>query len=465
MDGLFRNEAVKAQQPQWLGSTRLALPVSHRVWGILAALTTVTMVGWLFLGHYTRREHVVGRLVPNAGLIHVTARIAGTVAELSAAEGSSVRAGQVLVTVTGDRSSKAMGRTGAVVAAKLRDQQAQLRAMLKDARTQSDVEAAGLRQHIASLIAQMDQLDRQVALQRKHVATASSLVQRIAHLRQRGFISSVEFARYQADALAQKEQLKALDRQYLHMKQQKNALQVQLAQLPLDTATKAYKLRNQLAQLDAAMAKNAVQQFSVLRAPVSGVVSTVVVKPGQSVQPGQALVTVMPIRCIARGAVAGTERGHRLRAQGYARRAALPGVPLPKVRRTARQGTASLAQRADDYCSIGASRSTCAPQAVVPGRGQVSAADHQGLRRAASPDAGHDRRRGPASGPASHDRVDIRAALWHSPQGREQGLRWAWNATNTRTAKPQWTVTTILLGAPVRLDRLACILAGANTCR
>src|SRR5699024_11076050 len=81
----------------------LALPVSHRIWGWLAALTIIILLGWLFLGHYTRREHVAGRLAPDAGLIRVTARTTGTVAGLHAAEGDHVKAGQILLGVAGDR--------------------------------------------------------------------------------------------------------------------------------------------------------------------------------------------------------------------------------------------------------------------------------------------------------------------------------------------------------------------------
>ncbi|HET7268749.1 MAG TPA: hypothetical protein VFJ15_11625 [Oleiagrimonas sp.] len=80
MDGLFREDAIKAHQPQWFGTTRLALPVSYRVWGLLSALAIIAIVGWLCLGHYTRREHVTGRLIPDAGLIRMTARSIGIVA-------------------------------------------------------------------------------------------------------------------------------------------------------------------------------------------------------------------------------------------------------------------------------------------------------------------------------------------------------------------------------------------------
>jgi membrane fusion protein len=294
MEGLFRDEAVKAHQPQWLGTTRLALPVTHQVWGGVAALTIIALLGWLFLGHYTRRKHVAGRLVPTTGLIRITTRAAGTVAGLRVTEGAQVSAGQVLLAVTGDRSSQDMGNTDAVVAARLHDQQAQLRATLKGLKRESTMQATGLRQHMASLVSRIGQLDEQIRLQRHHVAMASDLVHKAAPLHQRGIVSSVEFDQYKADALTQKSGLKSLRQQRLDLAQQRQALRVQLTRLPLDTAVQTHKLRGQLAQLDASLAKNAVDQTMVLRAPVSGVVSAVLVETGQAVQPGQALVAVMP---------------------------------------------------------------------------------------------------------------------------------------------------------------------------
>lgn len=294
MDGLFREEALKAHQPQWLGTTRLALPVAHRIWGLLAALTTVALLGWLFLGHYTRREHVDGRLVPGVGLIRVTARAAGTVTKLSVVEGDHVKAGQILLSISGDLSSSAMGSTGAIVAVKLRDQKKQLQASLRELATESSVQAAGLRQHIASLKAQASQLADRIRLQRRHVVTAVDLVEKISPLHRRGVVSTVEFDQYQANALTQRGQLKSLRQQRLEIEQQRKSLLVQLARVPLDMAAKAHKLRGELAQLDASLARNAVNESTVLRASGAGVVSSVLIHPGEAVQPGQALATVMP---------------------------------------------------------------------------------------------------------------------------------------------------------------------------
>lgn len=71
-------------------------------------------------------------------------------------------------------------------------------------------------------------------------------------------------------------------------------LNAQLIRLPLDTAEKAQQLRNQLAQLDVQLAENEVQRDSVLRAPRAGIVSSLLVKSGQAVTPGQPMLSILP---------------------------------------------------------------------------------------------------------------------------------------------------------------------------
>lgn len=134
MGGLFREEALQAQSPQWLGVTRLATPIPHQVWGTFAALMSAAILLWLFLGHYTQREHVTGTLVPQAGLLNVTAHAAGTVTRVDVIEGTRVRAGAPLATISSDLVSARDGDTSAAINAELLEQQAKLDSDVADTR-------------------------------------------------------------------------------------------------------------------------------------------------------------------------------------------------------------------------------------------------------------------------------------------------------------------------------------------
>lgn len=67
-----------------------------------------------------------------------------------------------------------------------------------------------------------------------------------------------------------------------------------MTQLPLDTAAKANQLRGQLAQIDAQLAENEAEGGTVIRAPRAGAISTLLVKPGQSVTSGQPVLSILP---------------------------------------------------------------------------------------------------------------------------------------------------------------------------
>lgn len=294
MSPLFREEALQAHRPQSLGTIRLATPVSQQIWGVAAAATTIAIVLWLCLGHYTRREHVTGALVPQAGLLNVTARSAGTITRLDIDAGTSVREGAPLLTMSSDRSSIAMGDTDAIVDAQLRTQEAQTRATLQDLPTQTASQAKDVRTRIAMLREQVKQTDGQLVLQREEAASAEQLFEKAGPVHAKGDISTIEYDQLRDTALNDQAGIKQLQGQRLSTEQQLSSLQAQLTQLPLVTAASAHQLRSQLAQLDAQLAQNEVDRGSVLRAARAGVVSSLLVKTGQAVNAGQTLLTILP---------------------------------------------------------------------------------------------------------------------------------------------------------------------------
>lgn len=294
MGDLFRKEAVDAQKPQWLGNTRLALPVSQKLWGLAALVITLALLALLFFGHYTRRERVSGKLVPQAGLLQVTARDAGTVAREDVVEGAEVDAGDSLFRLAVDRGSQGISHTNKVVANKLQAQQENLRASITDVTARAHSKKSQLQNHIATLGQQIQQVNSQLALQKKRLTRARKLVEHTTLLHDKGIISTVEFDKYVSDKLSQKAQVKSLRRDRLNLQAQRNKLSSQLEQLPHETGTRVHDLQGQVSQLGASRAKNALERNNVLHAVADGTVSTVQVHPGQTVAPGDTLATILP---------------------------------------------------------------------------------------------------------------------------------------------------------------------------
>ncbi|HEX5953762.1 MAG TPA: HlyD family efflux transporter periplasmic adaptor subunit [Rhodanobacteraceae bacterium] len=294
MGDLFRGEVLQAQRRQWMGAINLATPLAFTWWALLAATLAAAIVLFLSFGHYTRRAEVSGQLQPGAGLLTLSAQTTGTINRTLIREGDQVEAGQPLVEVSADLVSASMGDTHAVVSAQLRTQQAQVRTTLANLQPQAKEQARDLRTRMGLLQAQARQIDDQLTLQRKQAKTATDFVAKIKPVLEKGVISMAQFNAYQSQALTQQAQVKTLERQRLETDQQLSSLQAQLTRLPLDTAAKANQLRGQLAQLAAQLAQSEAAGGTILRAPRAGIVSTLLVKPGQNVALGQPLLSILP---------------------------------------------------------------------------------------------------------------------------------------------------------------------------
>ena len=294
MGDLFRDEVLQGQRGQWMGAINLATPLTFLWWALLAASLAAAIVLFLVFGHYTRRAEVTGQLQPRAGMLTLSAQTTGTVTRTLVHEGEQVKAGQPLVEILSDVVSASMGDTHAVVSAQLRAQQAQIRTTLSNLQPQAKEQAKDLRTRIGLLQAQVRQIGDQLALQREQATTATNFVAKIKPVLEKGVISIAQFNAYQSQALTQKAQVKTLERQRLDTDQQLSSLQAQLTQLPLGMAAKANQLRGQLAQLAAQLAQSEAAGGTVLRAPRAGVISTLLVKPGQNAASGQPLLSILP---------------------------------------------------------------------------------------------------------------------------------------------------------------------------
>ena len=118
MPGFFRPEVIESQRRDWLGSIQLIRPVSLTMLTAFVAVAAVALAAFLMLGEYTRKARVTGVLMPDQGVIRLMAPQGAVVLENNAAEGRTVRRGDVLY-VLGVGQATPSGDTQAVVQASL----------------------------------------------------------------------------------------------------------------------------------------------------------------------------------------------------------------------------------------------------------------------------------------------------------------------------------------------------------
>lgn len=323
---LFRQQVVQAQRGNAMGTILVAAPLSRWLLVALATSLSASLIALLVFGHYTRRETVQGQLVPNMGLLTLTAPNAGTIAQVRVRDGQPVNRGDVLIELSTDQDSAALGQTHAAVSAALDTQRQRLQADLVNQSVLSRQQDVALRAKLTLLRSQLTQIAGQLTLQQRQVVSNQTLLDRIQPLESKGYVSVFQIQQQQAALLDAQAQYKTLMRQRLDTLQQVDAAEQQLAQLPLEDASKHNDIERQLASITQSLAQSEMERAVVLRAPSDGIVSTILLKPGQMASAGQSLAAILPAGVVLQAqllvpsrAVGFIEPGNRvvLRYQAY----------------------------------------------------------------------------------------------------------------------------------------------------
>jgi membrane fusion protein len=291
---LFRREVLEAQRGSWLGSVSLAQPL--QVWVLTAAAIALAalVVLYLVLGSYTRRSTVPGQLVPSLGLATVLAPVTGVVSELSAAEGDRVTAGQTLAVITIPRVTPASGDAVVALEQSLQQQQDGLRSAAAARRQLLRTQARGLAAQLAATQRELVQTRAGIATRRQQVEIANQSLLDLRRLREGGYVSLIQVRQQEASVLEQVDAVQSLQREALTAERTIAQLQQALGELSDQRLASEADFQQDRAALSREQIEADARHALALTAPVTGVITTRLVKPGQAVVASQSLFNLVP---------------------------------------------------------------------------------------------------------------------------------------------------------------------------
>ncbi|CAN5184269.1 HlyD family efflux transporter periplasmic adaptor subunit [soil metagenome] len=287
---LFRPEALAGQQQAWLGHIQLLRPVSLRLLGIAAIAAVVAVCAFLSLAEYTRKSRVSGYLVPDRGVLRITAPQAATVLAREVGEGQQVKAGDVLFVLALDSASQTVEGIAQNLAA--RQQSLSQTAEQQQQLTHAQVRALALRR--AGLQRELVQLQAEAGLHAERLGLAREALARLDKLRNDQFISTAQVQTKREEILGLQAQAQGLERQRESLQRDLQTAEAQALELPLRAQVQQGEIARDLAALQQQGLETEGRRRLVLRAPSDGVVATLQAEPGQSVAAGTALVSVLP---------------------------------------------------------------------------------------------------------------------------------------------------------------------------
>ena len=293
-ESLFRREALEAKRRGWLGSISLAQPL--RLWMLTlgAALAAIAVALFLTLGTYTRRSTVTGQLVPSMGLSTVLAPATGVVSRLEATEGARVSEGETLAVVTVPRATVAEGDTVVALEQRLerrRDSLIEGQAAQQQLLAAQD---AGLHAQISAAKRELAQIETEIATRREQIRIANETLQRLRQLEDERYVSVLQIKQQESNALSWQGEMQGLQRQAIATRRSIAQLQQALHELAGQGKASDASLERDLALLEQELVETRARGALTVNAPVTGSISAQLVKPGQAVQAGQALLSLLP---------------------------------------------------------------------------------------------------------------------------------------------------------------------------
>ncbi|MEJ6007737.1 HlyD family efflux transporter periplasmic adaptor subunit [Paucibacter sp. AS339] len=254
------------------------------------ALTLVTFAIW---GEVTRKAKLPGLLMPTAGLLTVSAPQAGVLTELLVHEGDVVQAGQVLMRLKSERNT-ALGDAATLNAQALAQRRASLDTERFLTQQQQRQRQDALNDRLRSLAAEERQAQGELDANRLRAGLAAKSLARYTELEKDSFVSAVQLQQKQEELLDVQLRERNAERSLAALQRDIQATRAEMLNNETASRTNLAQVDRGLASLSQESTENDARGGLTLRAAQAGRVTALDIHPGQAIQVGQTLLSLVP---------------------------------------------------------------------------------------------------------------------------------------------------------------------------
>ena len=291
---LFRQQVVERRTNRLLGEIALSSPVS--TWWVtgLIVVIIVGILSVLLIGEYSRREIVPGWIKPDRGLVRIVSPRLGTVEFVHASEGRQVKAGESLVTLNLDMAFSESDGVFGTALLELENQIVETQQKVPLIVQQHLQERKQLKEQLASARVELTALNKQKLVLYNRIETADELLQRYILLARENLASAIDIAESRELVLGLQQEEQRIIQQIGNKESEIELGQIRLDVLPVRQEIVLSDLREQQSILRVQRAQIAGQGSIVMKAPISGRVAALPVAAGQSVNPQELAIALLP---------------------------------------------------------------------------------------------------------------------------------------------------------------------------
>lgn len=292
---LFRPEVIAFRNRDRLaGEVLITTPSSFHL--VTAFFVVLLGVGGAvaFNADFPHIESLHGAILPDKGMVNVAPSRAGTIAGIEVVEGSAVVTGQLLATIQVGESTLDGASAVDVIAAASAIQRKSLANQILATRSAGEAKRHQLGARSQGIAAEISQLKVQLVFSSELVESAKVDLENAKAIARTGFASK-QYVQSRTDMLSERRLSESMLQQTLISKEHElHGVVTAATQTASETQALVASLDAAIAQLDQQAVGIGLSGSYQIRAPVAGIVSHVSVKPGQQVQPQDALMTIVP---------------------------------------------------------------------------------------------------------------------------------------------------------------------------
>ncbi|UVJ44494.1 HlyD family efflux transporter periplasmic adaptor subunit [Pseudomonas sp. LS1212] len=290
---LFRTEVISFSRQQGMGHVLIHQPWGYRVATALAGVLILLILAFGYFGTYTRKATVNGLLVPENGMLRLTASSTGLLTDVKVVEGQQVKAGEVLFIISGERLSIA-GGTQKLISEQLNQRLLLMERnrALADDRLAGQVRMADSR--LAVISEELRQFQEEIRLLKRRTALAQAHLERQQELVRAGFISIAQLQQAEAEQLTIKGQQQSIQRARNSLNRERTELLAQRQDMLLRHQSEISEVDRGIALVRQEQVESDVRSEQVVVSPFDGLVTGVSVQRGQHVAAGTLIASLIP---------------------------------------------------------------------------------------------------------------------------------------------------------------------------
>ncbi|WP_159566674.1 HlyD family secretion protein [Budvicia diplopodorum] len=292
--GLFRQEAIQAEKQKWLGGVVLSTPLKLTFFTYFVSIIVISVLAFLILFSYTRKQTVTGQLVPDKGVIKIYSPQYGVVIDKKVTEGSRVQKGDVLYIISGERDAQNAAGTQKTISAQIQSRLASLNDDLVKNDRQFVADQKMLESYIVQLKQQLGWLDKQIVNQTKIVGLVQRRQQQYQDIYQKEFISREQYERVKEELLQQQSALTSYERDRINTGKDLLSRQSELEGLLLKSDQQRSAIERNISVTKQELAESEAKREIAIQAPQAGIITALTTQIGQYVDNTRPLVSLIP---------------------------------------------------------------------------------------------------------------------------------------------------------------------------